>query len=166
MTRTMAINTSAPNLVCVCIDEINEVQKKGYFHHKYSRQPVPFSDLNHLLILMDQLMDKINFPQSSTLQRSFFETEKTMPRMEKKEEQQVRSAKEILNNTGKKGTFVVNVQYRQNATWQGRVLWAETGKSCNFRSALELLKLIDGALDIEDAEIEDTRTGDENKGEE
>ncbi len=59
----------------------------------------------------------------------------------------MRTADEILNEVGKKATFVVNVQYRQNATWQGKVLWAETGKSCNFRSALELLKLIDGALD-------------------
>ncbi|MCI8515328.1 MAG: hypothetical protein HFG75_00350 [Hungatella sp.] len=57
----------------------------------------------------------------------------------------------MLNESGKKATFVVNVQYRQNATWQGKVLWAEAGRSCNFRSALELLKLIDGALDEEEA---------------
>ena len=163
MTNTMAINVSAPNLVCVCIQEIFGDQKKGCFHHKYSEQPVPFSDLNHLLILMEQLMDRLNFPQSSTLQRSFFKTERSTPKKAKEEEQPVRTAKEILNETGTKGTFVINVQYRQNATWQGRVLWAETGKSCNFRSALELLKLIDSALDIEDAECQEA---DEEKGEE
>ncbi|MCI8837566.1 MAG: hypothetical protein HFG74_05825 [Hungatella sp.] len=53
----------------------------------------------------------------------------------------------MLKESGKKATFVVNVTYRQNATWQGKVLWAETGKSCYFRSALELLKLIDNALE-------------------
>lgn len=163
MTGTMAINSSAPNLVCICIDEINGEQKMGCFHHKYSEQPAAFSDLNHLLILLDQLMDRINFPQSSTIQRSFFKTEQKRPRTAKEEEPQVRSAKEILNETGKKGTFVVNVQYRQNATWQGRVLWAETGKSCNFRSALELLKLIDSALDEAEIENKDTPAGDEGR---
>ena len=33
-------------------------------------------------------------------------------------------------------------------------MWAEAGKSCNFRSALELLKLIDGALDEAEAGVQ------------
>lgn len=142
--------TSAPNLVCICVDEINGEQKSGCFHHKYSAKPVPYSDLNHLLILMERLMDWLNFPQASTQMRSFNKAGKKLP-YRARGGQQVRSADDILNETGKKATFVVNVQYRQNATWQGKVLWAETGKSCNFRSALELLKLIDCALDIEEA---------------
>lgn len=43
--------------------------------------------------------------------------------------------------------FIVDIRYQENATWQGEVLWAEQNKQCRFRSALELLKLIDGALD-------------------
>lgn len=45
------------------------------------------------------------------------------------------------------GTFIVKVLDRQNATWQGSVTWVEERKEQHFRSALELLKLIDGALD-------------------
>ena len=45
------------------------------------------------------------------------------------------------------GTFVVKILDRQNATWQGEVTWIEEQKVQHFRSALELLKLIDGALD-------------------
>ena len=148
MTNMAAINVSSPNLVCVCIDNVDGRQASGSFYHKYSATAVPFSDLNHLLILMEQLMDRLNFPQASTIQRSFFKTEST--RGIREEAHQVRDAKDILNETGKRATFVINVQYRQNATWQGRVLWADEGKSCNFRSALELLKLIDCALDIEE----------------
>lgn len=59
---------------------------------------------------------------------------------------------------GKKGTFVVHVQYRENATWQGEVVWAERKESLKFRSALELLRLIDSALDI-------TENGVNKKGE-
>lgn len=47
------------------------------------------------------------------------------------------------------GTFVIRVQYRQNATWQGQVTWAEGQETRSFRSALELLKLIDNALETE-----------------
>jgi hypothetical protein len=45
------------------------------------------------------------------------------------------------------GTFIIKILDRQNASWQGSVTWVEEGKTQNFRSALELLKLIDGALD-------------------
>lgn len=48
-----------------------------------------------------------------------------------------------------RGTFVVRVRHRQNATWQGEVLWAEENETQNFRSVLELIKLIDNALDKE-----------------
>ena len=45
------------------------------------------------------------------------------------------------------GTFVVRILDRKNATWQGSVTWTEQQNVQYFRSALELLKLIDGALD-------------------
>ena len=57
-----------------------------------------------------------------------------------------------ISQKGGKGTFVVQIQYRQHATWQGKVLWAEKNETVPFRSALELLKLIDGALDEAAAE--------------
>ena len=45
------------------------------------------------------------------------------------------------------GTFIVKILNKQNSTWQGSVTWVEEQRTQNFRSALELLKLIDGALD-------------------
>jgi hypothetical protein len=46
-----------------------------------------------------------------------------------------------------KGTFIVQVMNNQNATWQGRVNWVDQKSEQPFRSTLELLKLIDGALE-------------------
>lgn len=40
-----------------------------------------------------------------------------------------------------------NTKYLVNGTWQGSVTWVEEQREQHFRSALELLKLIDGALD-------------------
>ncbi len=45
-----------------------------------------------------------------------------------------------------KGTFIVKVDYCQRNTWQGRVIWAEENKILRFRSALELIRLMDEAL--------------------
>ena len=44
-------------------------------------------------------------------------------------------------------TFIVKVMNQQNATWQGSVTWVDEQREQYFRSALELLKLIDGALE-------------------
>lgn len=56
-------------------------------------------------------------------------------------------------------TFIVKIMNRQNATWQGSVTWVDEQREQYFRSALELLKLIDGALEKtnEDDSDEDKR---------
>ena len=56
-------------------------------------------------------------------------------------------AEEILEKSGELATFVIHVKYRQNSTWQGDIFWAEKQEKVYFRSALEMLKLIDSALD-------------------
>lgn len=57
-------------------------------------------------------------------------------------------------------TFIVEVKCMEKDTWQGKVTWAEKNRSQYFRSALELLKLMDRALldktlSLEDEEDED-----------
>ena len=56
----------------------------------------------------------------------------------------------VAAHSGKLETFLIHVQYRQNATWQGEVVWAEKNESLKFRSALELFKIMDGALNTEE----------------
>ena len=53
-----------------------------------------------------------------------------------------------MNEKKKKdlGTFQIEVQYCQNATWQGEIVWAEKNQRQRFRSDLELLRLMDSAL--------------------
>ena len=52
-----------------------------------------------------------------------------------------------------KATFVINVLYRQNASWQGTINWLNEGKTQSFRSTLELIRLMDSAL-LSGAEVE------------
>ena len=50
-------------------------------------------------------------------------------------------------------TFILKILDRQNSTWQGSILWVEKQNEQYFRSALEMLKLIDEALIQNDEKI-------------
>ena len=40
--------------------------------------------------------------------------------------------------------FLLNIRYQQHNSWQGSVQRLDTGETVNFRSALELIYLIEG----------------------
>ena len=54
------------------------------------------------------------------------------------------SEKKPLDNTNR--SFVIEVKSQENSTWQGTITWVEGKKKENFRSALELIRLIDSTL--------------------
>ena len=47
-------------------------------------------------------------------------------------------------------SFVIEVKSRENYTWQGTITWVEGQKKENFRSALEMLRLIDSTIEKKD----------------
>jgi hypothetical protein len=46
----------------------------------------------------------------------------------------------------KKTTFIIQINNYQNATWQGTITWTNGRMTEYFRSALEMIKLIDSAV--------------------
>jgi len=61
------------------------------------------------------------------------------------------------NITAADNSFLIKIKYRQNSSWQGTVQWIETGKTQNFKSCLELIRLMDMAV------TSDKETGENNK---
>ena len=47
---------------------------------------------------------------------------------------------------------MVRIISQENATWQGQVTWLDRDESKTYRSMLELIRLIDGAVERNDAE--------------
>ena len=47
-------------------------------------------------------------------------------------------------------SFVIEVKSLENYTWQGTITWVEGQKKENFRSALEMLRLIDSTIEKQD----------------
>ena len=46
--------------------------------------------------------------------------------------------------------FFLIIYHTDNASWQGQVTWADKNITKNFRSTLELIKLMDGAITSEE----------------
>lgn len=53
------------------------------------------------------------------------------------------------NNKNVSQSFVVEVKSQENHSWQGTITWVEGRKTKHFRSALELIRLIDSTLNDE-----------------
>ena len=49
------------------------------------------------------------------------------------------------NEMPTKPSFLVTIQFQQNATWQGTITWTEKNLTQRFRSTLEMIKLMDDA---------------------
>lgn len=144
-----SMNISAPNLVNICVDSYKNGTLIARIYHKYSKKPICINGINDLLIKMEHFMDGLDYPQAWLKKRSFEKQKENVQRTDT-EYEKVWKEEELMAEKGDEATFVVHIQYRQNATWQGEVLWAEGRRKVHFRSALELLKLMDGALNLPD----------------
>lgn len=146
---------TAPDQLCICIDGIGHEEYQGRLYHQYQRDPIHFTDILQLLKRMEHVYDWLNYPEASTGSRSFRAISMTEEMEKEKETWNVNEHYEGLDNKGKLATFIIHVQYRQNATWQGKIVWAESKQSTHFRSALEMLKLMDSAVERADVDNEE-----------
>ena len=98
--------------------------------------PQAFGSLTELLLLMESVFDSIGNPQRSMESRGIPGQLRAMP---------------VTANRSWAGepaaTFTVDVMFRHNASWQGSFVWAEKKRDTTFRSALEFIAILDGALD-------------------
>ena len=65
MSAKFRADISMPNLTSICIDSRSETGSKGRLYSSYSGEK-GFTDEFQMLKEMDAMMDKINYPQSST----------------------------------------------------------------------------------------------------
>lgn len=146
---TERVYIGSPSGVVLCVDRRIKGNIEGTLFHGYDREGFPFFGFEDVLRKSEALFDALGFPRRGTKERSF---EKAVRKKADRSETAERMAKvmsdeELLRRHGELGTFVIRVQHRQHSTWQGLVTCMETREEIPFRSALELMKLIDGVLD-------------------
>ena len=123
--------------VMVYIDSYTDNVPIGRFHVASNQEARAFKGLSQLLLGIDSELNRENFPQSFSELRKF-----NVP------SQKSDSLLVFTNQEkGKMATFFVRILFRQNASWQGTLTWVEGGQEEYFRSVLELVGLMDNALE-------------------
>lgn len=56
------------------------------------------------------------------------------------------------SNVNTSQSFVIEVKSQENHSWQGTITWVEGKQKTHFRSALELIRLMDSTLGSESEE--------------
>lgn len=119
----------------VCVDDFTDSIPTGRFYNASAAQGKSFRGMMEFLLEMENALESEDFPKAYTVTRSFgdFRISETGP-----------PGAESRN--GKYATFALRILFRQNASWQGSLLWLEGGKEQSFRSVLELMLLMNSAL--------------------
>lgn len=121
----------------VCVDDYcHRVLTGRLYNPALPREGCQFESLVEFLLAMEELLNEMHFPQSFTAVRSFRDSPERIS---------VPAGDQAA--TGKLATFTVSVLFRQNTSWQGSVTWLETEREESFRSVLELILLINSALE-------------------
>lgn len=130
---------------------------RGIFYNPYCKKGARFESILGLFRLMSQWMDTTQVPQSTVLLRSFAKRKRSnWEREEIPLEYLPDKACGILETikdwdkrklSDGRATFIIRVDMRQNATWQGTLQWVDAERSLPFESGMDLLLLINGALE-------------------
>lgn len=129
----------------ICVDNYENSIPKGFVCSQIYEFPLPFCGVIELFKIIDNIMDDLAFPQKSMDYRRF---SRYIDEESEHELKLYNDEKSLLTNQGKIATFMVQVLFRQNATWQGNISWLNNKKTQNFRSSLEMLKLMDDAITL------------------
>ena len=62
------------------------------------------------------------------------------------------------SSTSSTPTFLIKIRSTEHNSWQGTLEWTNTRRTENFRSALEMIKLIDSAVAISEEDRAETDT--------
>ena len=122
---------------------------RGLLHSRYLETPYEFLSFVRMIDKMEEIFDEKKFPSAYLTPRTFSGAKRRVKRTEAGGSGIMKQAIQTASDEGarsSKCTFEITVRFRQNATWQGHILWTEKNQRQNFRSVLEMLKLMDEAL--------------------
>ena len=152
------ISPAVASTVRICVDQYNMNDWSGRIYTRLSKEPIQFRNIGEMLSNMENIWNQIGFPKESTINRRFTNQQSqsvqsihvSYPEDGVKDKIKVElSEADMDKKRGKQDTFIVRIQYRQNATWQGHVTWVDENRTVPFRSALELIKLLDSTQNDE-----------------
>lgn len=141
----MTIEKSLPNMVMVCVDGVENGDIYGRYFHRYKKEETFFLNSAMLFSEVEQFYDIIGYPQAAMRTRNFIERERE--KVPAKEHMTViYDSQALIQLRGNLATFLVGVTSRQNASWQGDVVWMEQKIRKHFCSDMDLMVFVDEAV--------------------
>ena len=116
---------------------------QGTIFNPFFEKEMVFENMLQLIFMLERISDSIFFPQKAMELRQFGDT----PLPTDKTAFDFTTAADFSNEIPL-ATFELEIMFRQNASWQGNIIYAEENLSSAFRSVLELLTLIDSILAV------------------
>lgn len=127
------------NLICVCVDEETGQDLQGRIYHGYCEKEIRFQTIVEVLDEMERVFEAIRYPQSTVRIRQFVGEQ---AQTENLQIERRMSNECLLTWRGKQATFLIAVDSRRNASWQGQIYWVEKDLLQEFDSEMELLSFI------------------------
>jgi len=125
----------------VRIDSYAGKVPSGFIYHSDYKKRIGFKGIMEFLLILEQIMEQMQSTNEEIGYRSFGR--------ESEEEPPFNYAESVLAESTPKEkatTFILQILFRRNFSWQGKILWLEGEKEENFRSGLELLWIMNSAL--------------------
>lgn len=131
----------APNMLWLCIDHFHEETLSGRIYTTVHKDPIKFNDFSQLILFADQLFDDIAYPQSFEKKRTFKAEEESMDFTSKRKYYVIQSS-EIISHRGKLQTFILSVEMRKHANWQGKLYTKNFEVINSFCDIIDLMHVL------------------------
>ena len=132
----------------VIIESESPLNLKGLIACKALKQSQQFSSFIELIHLISIRLVEMGLVQPTTETRSFGTVSLSPGRKGTistlKKQHQKGQSKKLPGKT----EFMIRLNMRQNATWQGELYWINTNRRVHFRSMLEMINLMQEAMEI------------------
>lgn len=115
---------------------------QGIISNPFFEQDMVFENMMQLITMVERISDSLVYPQKAMQLRQFSGNNQN----DLKEMFTFQTSADF-SNMKPIATFELEIIFRQNASWQGNIVYAEQNLSSSFRSVLELLTLLDSVLE-------------------
>ncbi len=124
------------DVTLLCIDGYERGVLSGRMYHPYFGAGIQINSAMDFLKKLEFMLETVDIPRSNYKIRTFCPLKKA----------DIAELSRDELKRGKRATFALRFLFRQNASWQGTIIWSEGKQEKNFRSVLELLLLMDSVL--------------------
>lgn len=115
---------------------------QGVISNPFFKSDMVFENMMQLITIIEYISNSLLYPQKAMDLRQF--SDNNVPAEPLSFNFETTSD---FSNQNPLATFELEIIFRQNASWQGNIVYVEQNLSSAFRSVLELFTLLDSVLD-------------------